>query len=161
MVEENGSGTMSGRNKCIRPLGFGLRLIQNLYNFPINKLQSKHKVSILVLQSLGLTFKIQEEVWIILNFPGQDFEQVSHASKPREDNTKANTIRDVKSLLRTIASQLIPELLSEKYLSLTGVAPKHGSDGSVCHRPLKNTLAPCITFTKKNEVSILLEIKHL
>lgn len=77
--------------------GFGLSLIQNLYNFLTNKLQSKCRASIIVLQCSELTFKIQEKVWIILNFPGQDFEQVSHASKPRKDNTKANTIRDVKS----------------------------------------------------------------
>lgn len=79
------------------PLGFDLSLIGNLNNFPTNKLRSKSQVSIPVLQGAGLTFKIQEEVWIILNFPGQDFEQVSHASKPRKDNGKANTIRDVKS----------------------------------------------------------------
>lgn len=85
------------RKKCMIPLGFDLSLNGNLYNFPTNKLQSKCQVSIPVLQSSGLTFKIQEKVWVILNFPGQDFEQVSHASKSRRDNTKANTIKDVKS----------------------------------------------------------------
>jgi hypothetical protein len=46
---------------------------------------------------LELTFKIQEKMWIVFNFPGQDFEQVSHPSKPRKGNTKPNTIRNIKN----------------------------------------------------------------
>lgn len=34
-----------------------------------------------------LTFKVQEKVWIVLYFPCQDFQQVTHSSKPDGQNT--------------------------------------------------------------------------
>lgn len=36
-------------------------------------------------------------MWIVFNFPGKDFEQVSHPSKPRRGNTKPKTISKMKN----------------------------------------------------------------
>lgn len=56
----------------------------------------KWKVFIIIFKFLKLTFKIQKKMWIVFNFPGKDFEQISHASKPRKSNTKPNIISSIK-----------------------------------------------------------------
>lgn len=45
---------------------------------------------------MELTFKIQEKMWIVFNFPGKNFEQVPHASNPRRDNIKPNVITSMQ-----------------------------------------------------------------
>lgn len=52
---------------------------------------SQGKDSLIVLQLLELTFKIQEKMWIVFNFPGKDLKKITHPSKPSKCNKITNS----------------------------------------------------------------------